>query len=576
MRYLKENSRVYNKIARLSILLPMFVLCVTLTITFFVWRYVKNQVEGDLSQYFNFRVQLANNLIEQRLSNFGDMLKSARGLYSSSSDVSRKEFRLFIEALNPEQNYPGVEGVGFSQIIKPEDLDAHLKKIRGEGFRDYRIMPEGKRDIYTSVVYIEPFKDKNMMAFGYDMFSEQTRRHAMQTACDSNEIVISSKVKLVQETEVLKQPGFLMFLPVYKNNVSIETVEDRRKNLIGWVYSPFRMNNLMRSIFGMEVRDVDIEIYDGQNKEPDALMYDSNRQFSHNINSKLNNTTIHFIGEHYWTVSINSTPDMESKMDWRKPEYIGTLFTISSLLFVLLTLLLVKEREKAIAINRTKDKFFSIISHDLRSPFNGFLNLTEILAEQPEILTPDELKKLGEELFRSAQNQYTLLTDLLNWAKIQMDNFEFKPTYINLKSEVDFIFSYYQIQAKQKGIELVNEIGDDIAVHFDKDMLSVVFRNLISNSIKFTNSGGLVKIKAEQKGERILVNVIDNGVGIDPENIEKLFRIDIRFTTPGTKEEKGTGLGLMLCKEIIERHKGTITVESEPDKGSKFIFTLPA
>lgn len=574
-RYLKADLLPFYKKIRLNYLLPFVVLCITLTITFFAWSYVKNEVEKDFTSYFNLRVHLTTNLIENRLSSFADVLEATRGLYIASESVSREEFYLFVKALQPEVNYPGVQGIGFSLIVKPESLPNHIKEIRREGFPDYKIKPEGKRDIYTSIIYLEPFKDRNLRAFGFDMYSESVRRKAMQTSCDSNKIVISGKVELVQETDHLKQPGFLMYLPVYKKHSKLETVEDRRKNIIGWVYSPFRMNDLMTSILGMNIQDIDVEIFDGAEKKGDALMYDSNPNYGNRNSSKMHFETNLNIGEHYWKVCINSTSEMESRLDWRKPEYIGSIFGFCSLLFVLLTQLLVKGREKALAMSKTKDKFFSIISHDLRSPFNGFLNLTEIFAEQPEALSKDELKSLGAELNKAAQNQYRLLNDLLNWAKIQKDNFVFNPATLNLFEEVNSVFTFYEISAKQKGINLLNEVEENISIYFDHDMLSVVLRNLISNSIKFTESGGYIKVTAKQNGNRVFVSVSDNGTGIKSEDIIKLFRIDHRFTTLGTREEKGTGLGLTLCREIIERNGGKITVESEPGKGSTFNFSLP-
>jgi len=575
-RYYKADLLPFYKKIRLNYLLPFVVLCITLTITFFAWSYVKNEVEKDFTSYFNLRVHLTTNLIENRLSSFADVLEATRGLYIASESVSRDEFYLFIKALQPEVNYPGVQGIGFSLIVKPESLQNHIKEIRREGFPDYKIKPEGKRDIYTSIIYLEPFKDRNLRAFGFDMYSEAVRRKAMQTSCDSNKIVISGKVELVQETDQFKQPGFLMYLPVYKKHSKFETVEDRRKNIIGWVYSPFRMNDLMTNILGMNIQDIDVEIYDGTGTNGNALMYDSNPSYGNRDSSKMHFEKNINIGEHNWTVCINSTREMELRLDWRKPEYIGTIFGICSLMFVALTQLLVKGREKALAMSKTKDKFFSIISHDLRSPFNGFLNLTEIFAEQSEEFSKDELKSLGAELHKAAQNQYRLLNDLLNWAKLQKDNFVFNPATLNLFEEVNSVFAFYEIPAKQKGINLLNEVEGNISTYFDHDMLSVVLRNLISNSIKFTESGGYIKVQAKQNGNRVFVSVSDNGTGINPEDIVKLFRIDNRFTTLGTREEKGTGLGLTLCREIIERNGGKIIVESEPGKGSKFNFSLPA
>ena len=407
------------------------------------------------------------------------------------------------------------------------------------------------------------------------MYSELTRREAMQKACDMNQVVISGKVELIQETETAKQAGFIMFLPIYKNGTINNTVEQRRKNLLGWIYSPFRMNDLMTYIFGPETKDIDIEIFDGEKIDPEALMYDSDNEITCNEKNAFSSINKLFFGEHYWTVSITSILYHTPQSIWGGPKFIAFMFALCSVLMAFLTYLLVIGREKALEMNKTKDRFFSIISHDLRSPFNGFLNLSEIISQHPEQLTSEELKVLGSEIYKSAQNQFNLLTDLLNWAKIQMDKFDFKPGLLDLNNEVSSIFRFYEVQAKQKTISLINEVEENTQVYYDKNMLDLVLRNLISNSLKFTNANGYVKISSEKKGKFLIVFVMDNGVGIEPENLSRLFQNNARYTTLGTNEEKGTGLGLMLCKEIIEKHGGKISVESEFGKGSTFIFSLP-
>ncbi len=226
--------------------------------------------------------------------------------------------------------------------------------------------------------------------------------------------------------------------------------------------------------------------------------------------------------------------------------------------------------------NATKDKFFSIIAHDLRSPFQGILGVAELLTNEIDSLSKSEIINFSQKLKYSLIKQYELLSDLLEWARLQTGNIQANPEIIPLSSQVESVIDSLKLLANQKGITLKNIIDGEIEVYCDHELLRIVLRNLISNSIKFTNPGGLISISAERKEMYSQITVSDTGVGIAKEALNKIFRIDVHYSTEGTAKEKGTGLGLILCKEIIERQKGKIWAESNLNEGSKFTFTLPS
>ncbi|MDR3610117.1 MAG: PAS domain-containing sensor histidine kinase [Ignavibacteriaceae bacterium] len=236
---------------------------------------------------------------------------------------------------------------------------------------------------------------------------------------------------------------------------------------------------------------------------------------------------------------------------------------------------LAKYAEELKALNELKDKFFSIISHDLRGPFQGFLGATSFLISEIDNLTKEEIVEIGEALNTSLKKQFDLLNTLLDWSRVQTGDFYTKFEDIKLKNTVDEVMQPLDMLAAQKEIGIINLIDDYISVYADKNTLSLVIRNLISNGIKFTNKKGTIKISAVQKGRFVEITVEDNGVGIPSNAINKLFRMDLYYSTEGTSNESGSGLGLLLCKEIINKFGGNIWVESELNIGSKFIFTIP-
>jgi PAS domain S-box-containing protein len=226
-------------------------------------------------------------------------------------------------------------------------------------------------------------------------------------------------------------------------------------------------------------------------------------------------------------------------------------------------------------INATKDKFFSIIAHDLKNPFNGILGFSNILKEEAHDLDVPTIKEYSDLINRAAVQVFRLLENLLSWARIQQDQMPYNPTTLSLKEITDEVIELMNDSAVRKKISITNRISDELMVNADSDMLKTIFRNLLSNAIKFTPSNGKVVLNAVENDDKVEISIKDNGRGMSNENLGKLFKLDASHSTHGTENEEGTGLGLILCKEFVEKHGGTITAESELGKGSTFKFTLP-
>lgn len=226
-------------------------------------------------------------------------------------------------------------------------------------------------------------------------------------------------------------------------------------------------------------------------------------------------------------------------------------------------------------INKTKDKFLSIIAHDLRGPYQTTLGLSQFISDDFENLEKEDLKGSIKNLNSSLKHQYNLLNDLLHWAELQAGNFNLETEKIILSESVNSVTSLLELTAEKKKIKLFNNVNEECFALADKNMLHLVLRNLVSNSIKFTPEHGNVKVSAERSNGDIKMCVEDTGIGIPKDEYEKLFKLDLHYSKKGTSNEEGSGLGLILCKEIIEKHKGKIWVESEINNGTKFFFTLP-
>jgi len=227
-------------------------------------------------------------------------------------------------------------------------------------------------------------------------------------------------------------------------------------------------------------------------------------------------------------------------------------------------------------LNAQKDKFFSIIGHDLKSPFNSILGFSELLGEQVSEKNYENVDRYAKIIGQSSQRAVDLLMNLLEWSRAHTGKMEFSPENFELVHFINEITLLHENIATQKSITLKKDLPPGLPVFADKQMIGTVMRNLISNAIKFTKQGGEVTLLAEKREKEVFVSVSDNGIGIVPGRIEKLFRIDESDTTPGTNNEKGTGLGLILCKELVEQHGGKIWADSKQGEGSIFYFTIPA
>ncbi|MCD4793602.1 MAG: tetratricopeptide repeat-containing sensor histidine kinase [Bacteroidales bacterium] len=261
-----------------------------------------------------------------------------------------------------------------------------------------------------------------------------------------------------------------------------------------------------------------------------------------------------------------------------------TIFFITAFLLSLLLVILIfrnyrlkkKSEKKLQQLNAVKDRFFKIISHDLKAPFTAFISISEILSNSEINLSKEKIQYFANSINTTAKSSYDLFQNLLLWSMSQRENLKINKVEIDLIKLISDTVTLLKAAADDKDIEIITKIATDIKVLTDENITKTILRNLINNAIKFTPSGGKITISANSDDNYTEISVTDTGIGISKENLSKLFKPEVHHSTSGTNNEKGTGLGLILCKELIEKTGGTISVISEKDKGSHFIFTIPA
>lgn len=313
-----------------------------LALTVLAWRLAVGFVEQEARARFNHAVELAKESLLDRMTAYQAILRAGAGLMTSSDEVTRAEWRQFHDALKIESIYPGIQGLGYTAVLSPDQKDAFEAAVRREGFQEFEIKPAGKRARYSAILYLEPFDWRNQRAFGYDMLSEPVRAEAMDRARDTGDLAMSGHVTLVQETERDVQPGVLLYMPVYRPDRPHATVDERRAALLGYVYSPFRIGDLITGIVGGALQSFRIELYDGTVPGPQALMYrmlpdalTATRKARFRADVPLE------IAGRPWTVRFESSQTLEGTFERSYPGLIAIggvvvsllLFTILSIIF---------------------------------------------------------------------------------------------------------------------------------------------------------------------------------------------------------------------------------------------------
>ncbi|PRY14970.1 PAS domain S-box-containing protein [Pontibacter ummariensis] len=327
------------KFARLALFVrdyfvAVFSFLLIFLLTLFIYSETKKKAEERSERLFVLRAEQATEAIEKRMRDYIQVLSGAKALFIATDTVERQAWQAYYKSLNLEQNYPGILGLGYAHVIYPQELEAHEERIRREGFSDYRVYPEGKRPVYTSIVFLEPFSGSNLRAFGFDMFSEPVRQSAMRIARDTKQPALSGKVRLVQEMGHDEQAGFLIYLPVYKDNASPESILERQTLIEGYVYSPFRAKDLMTSILDNNFDDIDLEVYDDPDLSEASVLYSSDSTLFYHTPSdrRFSKLSTISIGNHTWRIYLTAEPDFGRSADTELPYFILLGGCIMSLL----------------------------------------------------------------------------------------------------------------------------------------------------------------------------------------------------------------------------------------------------
>jgi signal transduction histidine kinase len=537
------------------------------------------------------------------------LLRAGAGLFEANGNqVSAEQFGHFANRLGLRERYPGMQGLGYAMHVPSERLESFVRETRarlGPGFRP--VWPEDPREDYYPIVYLEPQDRRNLAAIGYDMTTEAVRRAAMTTAARTGTAAASGLVVLVQEIDVHKQSGFLIYVPVFEGDARTGELSD----VAGFVYSPFRAGDFLSSVFHAgDDPEVSLWVYAGRKADPAQTLYHSQPAGDGDGRPPRFTTTRSLeVAGQPWTLVVGTLPHFQHSTETAVFPWLVAVGILLSIGLAWATFDEAKARAEAesaaerlrrseealrasearlrdlvdaerhahaeaAAANRAKDDFLATLSHELRTPLNAILGWSTMLRSGR--LNEQQHKRALDVIARSARTQADLIEDLLDVSRIVSGKLSVEMRETGLAAPIKAAVEAVRPAADAKGITLDAQLGSDPTVLGDSDRLQQVAWNLLSNAIKFTPSGGRVRITLARAGSDAVLTVEDTGMGIDPGFLPHVFERFQQHDSSTTRTHGGMGLGLAIVRHLVEAHGGTVRAASAgPGRGSTFVASLP-
>ena len=600
------------------------VLLVALILTLLACYYVRENVGYSERSRFNETVMAAQNAIDNRVNSYIDAMRGARGLFYASDSVQEEEWSGYANGIELEDRYEGMRILGYAKRIEPAQKSAFDEELsqmyQKEGRSSPTLRPGGERSEYFPMTYIQPLDEVNSRLLGYDTYTRPDHRAAMDRARDTGEPASTGKVYLLSEApsgseaNLALKPGFVVYLPIYRKGESIDTVNQRRSALDGFVVGALDAEGLFRGIFGESYDpSIDFEVYDGERWAPKNLLYDMDTvlragesqepsSFIETVGKftglsanrpggipKLSRDDIRLdLAGQQWSLYFEALPGFEGVEESRLPLFVLLSGLAVSLLLFGVTYMLVRSRlrtEKARrdledanreleATNRELEAFSYSVSHDLRAPLRSIDGFSQILLED----YADELDEDGKDYLSrvraATQRMGRLIDDLLGLSRVTRGTMNRER--VNLSALAEEVAEDLREARPERTVEFSAQEG--LEVWGDSRLLRVALENLIGNAWKFTEKEPEARVEfgvdeeLSRKGRVPVYYVRDNGAGFEMAYADKLFGAFQRLH--GSDEFEGTGIGLATVQRIVHRHGGRVWAEGEVGRGATFYFTL--
>jgi signal transduction histidine kinase len=571
---------------------PYLVLAATLLLSALAAWFLADSERAHRRARFDNAVQGTHDRLETRLNTQITLLRGVAGLFAASDTVTRQDFHQYVSRLSLPSRYPGIQGIGFSPRVAPPEGANGVPRVAGPGD--------------PQLLYLEPLDARFRMGLASATLSEPSRLASMAWACDHGEPALTGPLTLVPASMPGEHTGFLLFLPIYHGGEIPPTVQERRRLLQGFVFSPGRAEDLFRGIYGGQAEPlVSFRLYDGTVADPAHLIYDSRTSGvgGGGERAAFHDTIRVAEGGRPWTLVFDSRPVLEQ---WPVSGYSLGILLAGLLVGVALfgtvkaqalatdlaerataeVRVSLAERERlaerehaaraaAEASNRAKSRFLATMSHELRTPLNAISGYTELLEMGIQGELTEGQREYLDRIRASQQHLLGLINDILDFARLEAGRLDYHPAVFPVAPLVAEVQGMVEPQASEKGLVLRRgHRAPDATVLADPDRARQILLNLVHNAIKFTPPGGAVTVSWHLDGSVVRIEVADTGPGIPAEHLASVFEPFVQLDSELNRQAPGTGLGLAISRELARSMGGDLTATSEPGKGSVFRLSL--
>lgn len=552
-----------------------------LTITLFAWYADKQRAQEQANFELSQQAESVRNAITNRLNVYEQVLRGTTGLFSATEKVDKQKWDSYIGQFDITDAYPGISGVGYAPYISDSHIADFIQQQQAANYPQYKVWPDGQRSEYTPVTFITSARGATQVSVGFDIATDPVRRQAMNRARDTGEVVISDRLTLVSDLvkNETQSSGFAMYAAIYDG--PHDTIEARRQNVSGYVFTSFRSDYF----FEVVTKNVDtkayrsMSVYDGGQPNDIRRIYQT-PDYTSSVQSGTSPPFQATFFEHPWTLQFAGPTSSYNQT--QRPWIIlgvGTLLSavVAGLLFLVMfmrarDIIYLKQKET----QQAKDDLLSLASHQLRTPATATKQYVGMVLEGYMGRISQKQRSALQKAYISNERQLEIINQILYVAKADAGRLSINPIRFNMNRLVDDVLLDLAdaLQERDQKIEL-DYRRDYLYVIADEVSIRMVIENLMSNASKYSFKGETIRVCTGVKDDRAYVSITDSGVGIHPDDFDKLFKKFSRIDNELSVKVGGSGIGLYIDKVLVELHNGTIEVESVYGKGSTFTIYLP-